>query len=64
MKGLVNGSANNSANYIKKLPVPKFSDKALSRALILFKKIQADNKSNNEEIDDFVNKYLITNQDS
>lgn len=64
MKGLVNGSANNSANYIKKLPVPKFSDKALSKALILFKKIQADNKSNNEEIDDFVNKYLITNQDS
>ena len=49
---------------MKKLPVPKFSDKALSRALILFKKIQADNKSNNEEIDDFVNKYLITNQDS
>lgn len=63
MKGLVNGSANNSANYIKKLPVPKFNDKALSKALEFFNKIQAANKLNYDEIDEFVQKYLLTNQD-
>ena len=32
MKTLVNGSANNSANYLKRLPVPRFSNTALERA--------------------------------
>jgi adenine-specific DNA-methyltransferase len=32
MKTLVNGSANNSANYLKRLPVPHFSDEAQKRA--------------------------------
>jgi predicted RNA methylase len=32
MKTLVNGSANNSANYLKRLPVPHFSHAALERA--------------------------------
>jgi hypothetical protein len=32
MKSLVNGSANNSANYLKRLPMPHFSEAALERA--------------------------------
>lgn len=32
MKALVNGSANNSANYLKRLPVPEFSERDLERA--------------------------------
>jgi len=32
MKTLVNGSANNSANYLKRLPVPLFSNEAQERA--------------------------------
>jgi adenine-specific DNA-methyltransferase len=32
MKTLVNGSANNSANYLKRLPIPHFSDAALKGA--------------------------------
>ncbi|MBL5963663.1 hypothetical protein, partial [Enterobacter asburiae] len=64
MKGLVNGSANNSANYIKKLPIPKFSDKARSKALNIFNKIKADNNLDYEEIDKFVENYLVTNQDN
>lgn len=64
MKGLVNGSANNSANYIKKLPVPNFTNKALTKALIIFNKIKADNRLDSKEIDNFVENYLITNQDN
>ncbi|WP_179991642.1 Eco57I restriction-modification methylase domain-containing protein [Acinetobacter sp. YH16058] len=64
MKGLVNGSANNSANYIKQLPVPNFTREALSKASSIFNKIKADGKLDSQEIDNFVENYLITNQDN
>jgi hypothetical protein len=35
MKTLVNGSANNSANYLKRLPVPHFTGEAQERAAYL-----------------------------
>jgi len=42
VKGLVNGSANNSANYLKRLPVPTFTEASIDEALRI---VQTSRKS-------------------
>ena len=59
---IVNGSANNSANYLKRLPVPIFHDADRVRARKLIDSAIQANQLAQELCDDFVNN-LITMQD-
>lgn len=54
MKTLVNGSANNSANYLKRLPIPHFSDAALKQAAHLVSTAKRGGSLNQMICDDFV----------
>jgi adenine-specific DNA-methyltransferase len=58
MKTLVNGSANNSANYLKRLPVPLFSDVDLGRAALLVADAQRYAELSSVICDDFVMKCM------
>lgn len=54
MKGLVNGSANNSANYIKKLPVPRFTEEEIIRAESILASARIVGDLTNDLCDEFV----------
>jgi len=58
MKSIVNGSANNSANYLKKLSVPNFNSKAKKNAFELIQKIKENGCHSIEEIDNFITAYI------
>lgn len=63
IKAIVNGSANNSANYLKRLPVPTFNDYDIRRAenLVSFAKLE---KSLPQEVcDNFVSSVIARYQD-
>lgn len=57
MKSIVNGSANNSANYIKKLPIPIFTKEDIDTAHKLLNKYKNNRNKNNEDINSFIKKY-------
>lgn len=53
MKSLVNGSANNSANYLKRLPVPPFTDEHLKLAREAVDLLRSEGAPLNEVADRF-----------
>ncbi|HJT41562.1 MAG TPA: N-6 DNA methylase [Sphingobium sp.] len=55
---IVNGSANNSANYLKRLPIPIFRDYHLLEAKGLFANSVRDGVLQLEVCDEFVNQFL------
>jgi hypothetical protein len=54
MKALVNGSANNSANYLKRLPVPRFSEADELRAIAIVDAAQHSGQLLQETCDAFI----------
>ena len=54
MKELVNGSANNSANYLKRLPVPMFSEDHYRQAQAIIKNARRDMNLPRAVCDDFM----------
>ena len=58
MKGMVNGSANNSANYLKQLPVPLFNQNQIKRASEILSASQLIGVLQNQDCDDFVESIL------
>lgn len=58
MKSIVNGSANNSANYLKKLPIPNFNSETINKASELVEDIKKTGIYSIDIIDDFFEKYL------
>jgi hypothetical protein len=58
MKGMVNGSANNSANYLKQLPIPPFNQDQITRASEIVSACQNVNNLQNQDSDVFVESIL------
>jgi len=58
MKSMVNNSPNNSANYLKKLPVPNFDLEAEEIADNLIRKIKNTGSHRVDEIDNFIESYI------
>lgn len=58
MKGMVNGSANNSANYLKKLPIPDISSEFIDLSNNLVKNIKSGKTITQEDIDLVLDKIL------
>ncbi|WP_249103106.1 Eco57I restriction-modification methylase domain-containing protein [Parasaccharibacter sp. TMW2.1882] len=59
---LVNGSANNSANYLKRLPIPHFQKSDCENAKFIVNESLKKGVLSIETCDSFIN-YVITNQD-
>lgn len=58
MKGLVNGSANNSANYIKKLPIPAFNEEQIAKASLIVSEARSLGTLHNETCDAFTDEII------
>lgn len=54
MKGMVNGSANNSANYLKKLPIPEFNESQIEKASEILKFAKNSNLLQQEICNKFI----------
>jgi adenine-specific DNA-methyltransferase len=55
---IVNGSANNSANYLKRLPIPRFSSHNMAEATKVVSKSRAEGELPTEICDGFVKEFL------
>lgn len=60
MKKIVNGSANNSANYLKRLPVPHFSAKNIAEAGKIVIEARKKGHLPGAQCDDFIANLLTT----
>jgi adenine-specific DNA-methyltransferase len=63
MKTIVNGSANNSANYLKRLPIPRFSEKDIQLAARLFDDARVSESLPQNVCDAFVESVISGYQD-
>jgi adenine-specific DNA-methyltransferase len=57
---LVNGSANNSANYLKRLPIPKFASGHCVLAKAIVRQASNENSLTVEICDNFINGFFTT----
>lgn len=60
---LVNGSANNSANYLKRLPVPRLTPSYSTMATAILRKALQENHLSQSVCDEFVD-CIVTRQDT
>jgi hypothetical protein len=63
LKKALNPGANNSAGYLKKLPIPDFDDSSMEEAARIFSAAQNDLTQFSDQADDFVRR-LFTNQNT
>lgn len=58
MKGMVNGSANNSANYLKKLPVPAFTQSQIVKASTILENARLAGSMQYDKCDIYIDEVI------